>query len=328
MKLPKNGQIPKLSLAGFSDIFTCTADAGVNGGTWRDKETERIVEIPTEELHPPEIHPFQVNDDAEMDRLVSNVQKHGIREPGLARPRAGRDGNPDGYELLCGNRRRRACQLAGIPTMPVIVRELDDDTAAITMVDSNLEQREKLLPSEKASAYRIKLEALNHRGSKSETPGQLSVEILCGQTGESKNQIYRLVRLTELIAPLIEKVDARWLAFNPAVELSYLSQTEQAAVASAMEAHDVKPSLSQAKRLKTMKQSDGLTMDQIDAVLSEIKKPPPDERDKQDTAENTMPFRKFFPSGYSLKQMNDVISELLEKWWAERAQEGSGCPAT
>jgi ParB family chromosome partitioning protein len=241
-----------------------------------------------------------------MQRLVKSVKLYGIREPGLVRPRS--DGSS--YELICGNRRKRACELAGIAVIPVLVRNLDDDSAAIAMVDSNLEQREKLLYSEKAWAYRVKLEALNHKGAKSDIPGQLSVDILCEQTGESKNQIFRLVRLTELVITLLDKVDTKQLAFNPAVELSYLSQKEQTIVASAMDKHDVKPSLSQAIFLKKMKQSGDLTLDAIEQILMEEKKPSKNE------AKGAMRFREYFPIHYSAKQIDNVIIKLLTAWKA------------
>ena len=280
-----------LALAGFDGIFKSSTN---------NMTGESIVEIALSELYAPEFHPFMVLDDASMTRLSENIKRYGVREPGLARPRS--DG---GYELLCGNRRRRACEIADIPTMPVIVRELDDDSAAICMVDSNLEQRETLLPSEKAWAYRVKMEALNHSGVKGD---MLSVEVLVEQTGESKNQIFRFIRLTELVNALLDKVDAKQLAFNPAVELSYLSQIEQTAVASAMENHEAKPSLSQAVRLKKMKQSGELSVDMIDAMLAEAKKPP-----KGEPAGSTR-FREYFPPGYSQKQIDAVIVELLNDW--------------
>ena len=295
--MPKTSTVGNLALSGYNDIFKSTVST-ITG--------ESIVEIPLEELYPPDYHPFQVNDDEAMTRLAKNIKQYGVREPGLVRPRS--DG---GYELLCGNRRKRACELAEIPTMPVIVRELDDDEAVIALVDSNLERREMLLYSERAWAYRVKLEAMNHRGSKTDTPGQLSVEVLCEQTGESKNQIFRLVRLTELIAALIDKVDAKQLAFNPAVELSYLSISEQTTVADVMAQYDVKPSLSQAVRLKKMKQSGELNAETIDCVFSESKKPP-----KAETTD-TKKFRRFFPPEYSQKQMEAVIVELLTKWKTE-----------
>jgi len=262
-----------------------------------------------------------VNDDEAMDKLVRNIKLHGVREPGLVRPRQDDDGNHiGGYELLCGNRRKRACELAEIPTLPVIIRDLDNNSAAIAMVDSNLEQREKLLLSEKAWAYQVKLEALNHQGVKSNNPGELSVSILCEQTGESKNQIFRLVRLTKLIITLLDKVDTKQLAFNPATELSYLSLTEQVAVASAMEHYDIKPSHSQAKRLKIMSKAGELTIEKIDAMLSEIKKPL-----KGEPTGSTR-FRKYFPPDYSQKQIEDVIILLLKEHQAKQAQvvDGSG----
>jgi len=285
-----------LALAGFDDIFKSSITP-ING--------ETIVDMPIIELHPPEFHPFHVFDDPSMFRLVKNIEQNGVREPGLARPR-----EAGGYELLCGNRRKRACELATIPTMPVIIRDLDDISAALAMVDSNLEQREKLLYSEKAWAYRIKMEALNHNGVKGD---MLSVEVLVEQTGESKNQIFRLVRLTELVIALLDKVDSRQLAFNPAVELSYLSQVEQTAVASAMDEHEVKPSLSQAVRLKKMKQDGLLTIDAISKMLAETKKPPKGE------PTISKRFQKYFPSGYSQRQMDAVIIELLTGWKANAA---------
>jgi len=291
--MPRNKTNGNLALAGYDDIFKSSATP-LNG--------ETVVEIPLDELYPPEFHPFQVNDDESMKRLTENLKRYGVREPGLARPRE--DG---GYELLCGNRRKRACELAGIPTMPVIIREMDDDSAVIAMVDSNLEQREKLLYSEKAWAYRIKLEALNHNGVKGD---MLSVDMLAEQTGESKNQIFRLVRLTELVISLLDKVDAKQLAFNPAVELSYLSQVEQTAAASAMNKYEIKPSLSQAVRLKKMKKDGTLTIKMIDAVLSEGKKPPKGE------PAGSMRFRKYFSPEYSQKQIDAVIVDLLKNWKA------------
>jgi ParB family chromosome partitioning protein len=279
------------ALTGFKDIFKSTVPTS---------DGKSIVEIALTELFPPDYHPFQVNDDESMTRLAENIRQYGVREPGLARPLA--DG---GYELLCGNRRKRACEIAGISAMPVIIREMDDDSAVIAMVDSNLEQREKLLYSEKAWAYRVKMEALNHRGSRSDMN---SVDILVEQTGESRNQIFRLIRLTELVVTLLDKVDTKQLAFNPAVELSYLSQAEQIAVAEAMEKHEVKPSLSQAVRLKKMKQDGELTIEAIDSMLAEAKKPAKSESKGSDR------YRRFFPPEYSGKQINEVIIKLLNEW--------------
>jgi ParB family chromosome partitioning protein len=276
-----------LALAGFGDIF----NAGLDG--------EQVAEISLAELHSPEFNPFSVVDDDAMTRLAESIKRYGVREPGIARRLA--DG---GYELLAGNRRKRACEIAGLRTMPVIVREMDDDNAVITMVDSNLEHREKLLFSEKAWAYRIKLEALDHNGVKN---GKLSAEVLVEQTGESKNQIYRLVRLTELVPDLLDKVDSKQLAFNPAVELSYLSRKEQANVVDIMTKYEVKPSLSQAVRLKKIRQGGTLTKEVIDSVLAEAKKPPKD-------GSSSTRLRRFFPPEYSPKQIETVIIGLLREW--------------
>jgi ParB family chromosome partitioning protein len=282
-----------LALTGYDDIFHVVPELAM------------IREIPLAELFPPEFHPFQVNDDEAMKKLAESVKRYGVREPGLARKRE--DG---GYELLVGNRRKRACEIAGINSMPVTVRELTDDEAAIIMVDSNLLHRERILPSEKAWAYKIKMEALNHNGVKAEMH---SVDVLVEQTGEKRSQIFRLIRLTELIADLLDKVDARKLAFNPAVELSHLSIPEQTAVAECMAKYEVKPSLSQAVRLKKMKQAGTLTLDAIEKILAEEKKPP------QGEPTDSMRFRKYFPPEYSKKQIETVIFGLLKEWKARTA---------
>jgi ParB family chromosome partitioning protein len=294
--MPLNKTFGSLALDGYDDIF----NIGFNNNA-----SESIIEVSLTELHPPKCHPFQVLDDEAMTRLTESVQKYGVHEPGLAQLRA-----EGGYELLCGNRRKRACELAGKPVMPVIIRELNDDSAALVMIDSNLEQREKILPSEKAAAYRLMMEALNHNGVKGENH---SYEIMVARTGESKNQIFRIIRLTELIIPLLDKVDANQLAFNPAVELSYLSAKEQTAVAEAMTMYEIKPSLSQAVRLKKLKQEDKLNAEVIDSILSEAKKPPNGE------PTGSTRFRKYFPPEYSQKQMDTVIVQLLTKWKAEMA---------
>jgi len=312
MVVSKKKTTNSLALAGFDDIFQATTEPAAVSSTHPNGHDEanivngeRIVEIPLAELHPPEFHPFHVNDDEAMKRLTTNIQQYGVREPGLARPRA--DG---GYELLAGNRRKRACELAELPTMPVIIRKMNDSDATIAMVDSNLEQRETLLYSEKAWAYKVKMEALNHSGIKGEMH---SVEVLVAQTGESKNQIFRLIRLTELICTLLDKVDTKQLAFNPAVELSYLSQSEQTAVVTVMDNHATKPSLSQAVRLKKLKQSGELTPELIDTILGEIKKPSSDE------PKGSEQYRHFFPVDYSAEQIEEVITSLLKNWQAEQA---------
>jgi ParB family chromosome partitioning protein len=278
-----------LALTDFADIFASSTAAG-----------ERVAEIALTELHAPDCHPFQVNDDEAMTNLADSIREFGIREPGLARPRA-----EGGYELLCGNRRKRACHIVGLPTMPVLVRELDDDSAAIAMADSNLQQREKLLYSEKAWAYKMKMDALKHKGIKSDCH---SADEIAAQTGDNKCKIFRIIRLTELVETLLDKVDAHELAFNTAVELTFLDYDEQFAVADAMEANQVKPSLSQAVRFKKMKQAGTLTKEVICEVLSEVKESPISE------AKITLHYRKFFPPHYSPKQVEAVIIGLLTDW--------------
>jgi ParB family chromosome partitioning protein len=284
-----------MKLTDFDSIFqeNRNADSG-----------ECVVMMDLEKLYPPEFHPFQVLDDAAMERLVKSIKRYGVREPGLVREREG-----GGYELVSGNRRKRACELAGLAVMPVIIRDMSDDDAAIAMVDANLEQREQLLPSEKAWAYRVKLEALNHSGRKGEG---LSVEILVEQTGESKNQIFRLVRLTELVPELMDKVDAKQLAFNPAVELSYLKRTEQIIVYRAMEKFAIKPSLSQSQKLKQISQEGDLDEITVEGILKTEKKPVGKEVKLKGIQE-------FFPSDYSQRQMEAVIRGLLKNWVQKRA---------
>ena len=302
----KTKSIGNLSLSGYNELFASTvnSDTAEAAATKNNDDClgERIIEIPLAELHPPEFHPFQVSDDDAMDRLTQSIKQYGVREPGLARPRA--DG---GYELLTGNRRKRACEIAELPAMPVIIREMSDADATIAMVDSNLEQREALLFSEKAWAYKVKLEALNHNGVKAD---KHSYEILMEQTGESKNQIFRFIRLTELVVGLLDKVDNKQLAFSQGVELSYLTQVEQMAVISAMEKHGVKPSLSQAIKLKKLKQSGELTIKLIDEILSKVKKTPTgNDGDKEISR-----FHHYFPKGYTVRQIDEVINSLLLEW--------------
>ena len=352
--MPRTKDIKSLTLTGYDELFASTADATLSSSTAEtagatnepstignvmyantaDTHSERIVEIPLEELYPPEFHPFNVFDDEAMDRLAANIKQYGVRVPGLARPRIDENGNHDGYELLAGNRRKRACEIAELPTLPLIIRQMSDDEATIAMVDSNLEQRETLLYSERAWAYRVKMEALNHNGVKGD---KHSHEIIMEQTGESKNQIFRLIRLTELVVGLLDKVDTKKIAFNPAVELSYLSQVEQTAVISAMENYGVKPSLSQAVRLKKLKQAGDLTIDMIDEILSEVKKPvaEDDSGDNNNDGDNSNDsdnsndndeeinigeekeitrFRHYFPKDYTAQQIDVIINTLLMEW--------------
>jgi ParB family chromosome partitioning protein len=292
--MPRNQANNNITLAGFDDIF--------NVGT--PQNGERVQMLPLTELHEPDPHPFVVRDDEAMTKLAENVREYGVREPGLARSRT--DG---GYELLCGNRRKRACELAGLTEMPVIVRELTDEQAVLAMIDSNLQQRETILPSEKAWAYRCRMEALNHNGVKAE---QNSCVIMAEQTGESTAQIFRFIRLTELVETLLDMVDAKRLALNPAVELSHLTYEQQHIVVDCMAKYEVRPSLSQAVRLKKMSHTDELTIETIDALLAEGKKPPKGE------PTGSARYRRFFPPNYSPKQIDAVIVELLTGW-KERA---------
>jgi ParB family chromosome partitioning protein len=282
-------------LSNFDDIFHLgTSQSG-----------ESVTEIALTELHAPDCHPFQVNNDEAMTRLVESVKRFGVREPGLARPHT--DG---GYELLCGNRRKRACELAGLEKMPVIIRELDDDDAVISMIDSNLQQREKILPSERAWAYKMKMEALNHNGVKAD---KLSCEVMSEQTGESVAQIFRFIRLTELVEKLLDKVDIRELALTPAVELSHLDYDEQHLVVTAMSNYQIKPSLLQAVKLKKLKQEGTLTAEMIVEILSGEKG---HNASTQKEDKIFVKFKSFFPAEYTTVQMSEIITQLLTDWKA------------
>ncbi len=281
-----------------------------------DAQREKVQEIPLGELHPFRNHPFKVKDDAAMQDTVGSVREYGVLVPAIARP------DPDGgYELIAGHRRHHASELAGKETMPVIVRDLDDDAATIIMVDSNL-QREELLPSERAFAYKMKLEAMKHQGERLDlTSAQVgrklenreSREILAEQVGQSRNQISRFIRLTELIPTLLDMVDERKIAFNPAVELSYLKKEEQTLLLEAMDSEQATPSLSQAQRLKKFSQQKMLSLDVMRAVMSEEKK---NDLDRVTLKNETL--RKYFPKSYTPKQMEDTIIKLLEGWYKKR----------
>lgn len=281
-----------------------------------DAQREKVQEIPLGELHPFRNHPFKVKDDAAMQDTVESVREYGVLVPAIARP----DPN-GGYELIAGHRRHHASELAGKETMPVIVRDLDDDAATIIMVDSNL-QREELLPSERAFAYKMKLEAMKHQGERLDlTSAQVgrklenreSREILAEQVGQSRNQISRFIRLTELIPTLLDMVDERKIAFNPAVELSYLKKEEQTLLLEAMDSEQATPSLSQAQRLKKFSQQKILSLDVMRAVMSEEKKT---DLDRVTLKNETL--RKYFPKSYTPKQMEDTIIKLLEGWYKKR----------
>ena len=274
-----------------------------------DAKLERVKEIPLYELHPFRDHPFEIQNDEEMKRLIESIQKFGTLTPALARPL------PDGgYELISGHRRLAACQVLGIETMPVIIREMNDDEAVIAMVDANL-QREHILPSEKAFAYKMKLDAIKHQGVTSAQVGQklLSVEKVAEDAGESRNQVQRYIRLTYLISELLSMVDENKIAFNPAVEISYLEQSEQRVLLNAMALNDCTPSHAQAIRLKKLSQ-EGVLQDQtIYDILTE-QKPNQQEQYKFKREE----IRKYFPKSYTDKQVCDTVIKLLEQWQRRR----------
>lgn len=275
---------------------------------------EKRTEMPLSDLHPFEGHPFKVLDDELMEQTVESIKQIGVVSPLIVRP------DPEGgFEILSGHRRLHAAQLAGLETVPVIVNEMDDDAAIIFMVDSNL-QRENIFPSERAFSYKMKLEAMKHQGERSDlqpetTSRQLgeklqtSVAVMSEEMGESQRQIQRFIRLTNLIPEILDMVDEKKIAFNPAVELSYLKPSEQKEFLEAMDYAQASPSLSQAQRLKKLSQEGGCTLDAMCEVMNEIKK---DELDHV-TIKNEV-LRKYFPKSYTPKQMQDTIIRLLEKW--------------
>lgn len=278
-----------------------------------DAQRERVQEIPLDQLKPFRNHPFKVRDDQRMLDTVDSIREYGVLVPAIARP------DPEGgYELISGHRRKRGCEMAGLQTMPVIIRNLDDDAAVLVMVDSNI-QREELLPSERAFAYKMKLEALKHQGARSDlTSSQLGTklradELLAQQAGESRNQVQRFIRLTELISELLDMVDERKLAFNPAVEVSYLKRDEQRMLLEAMDAEQTTPSLSQAQRLKKFSQEGRLTEEAMSAIMSEEKK---SDMDKVTLRSDTL--RRYFPKSYTPKQMEQTIIRLLDVWQKQR----------
>lgn len=281
------------------------------------EQREKVMEIPLSVLRPFKDHPFKVLDDERMLDTVESVKQYGVLSPALARP------HPEGgYELVSGHRRHRAAELAGLDTLPTIVRNLDDDEATIIMVDSNL-QRETVLPSERAWAYRMKLEAIKHQGARSDlTSGQVgqklstSVDKVAFQSGESTKQVQRFIRLTELIRPLLDMVDERKIAFNPAVELSYLKPDEQTMLLDAMDSERATPSLSQAQRLKKFSQAGNLTRESMLAIMSEEKK---SDLDRLTFTTDTL--RKYFPKSYTPQQMENTIIKLLETWARKRQKE-------
>ena len=302
-----------ISLTPYDDIFTTEES--------RDEaQQEQIQQIPLSELVPFKDHPFKVVDDERMAETVESVKEYGILMPALARPLEG-----GGYELIAGHRRKHACELAGLETMPVIVREMDDDAAVIVMVDSNL-QRENILPSERAKAYQMKLEALKHQAERgrptkenSRQVGEdFSVRKVADDVGESERQVHRFVRLTNLTPELMDMVDDKRLAFTPAVELSYLKEEEQQQLASALEVTQATPSLSQAQRIKKLSKEGGITDKALVDIMSEEKKPM---RDSITLSHDTL--SKYFPKTYTTQRIQEVIIKLLESWVKKREQQHS-----
>ena len=270
---------------------------------------EKRTEMPLSDLHPFEGHPFKVLDDELMEQTVESIKQIGVVSPLIVRP------DPKGgFEILSGHRRLHAAQLAGLETVPVIVKEMDDDAAIIFMVDSNL-QRENILPSERAFSYKMKLEAMKHQGERGDLtsaqvgPKSWAAQVVAEEAGDSKSQVKRYIRLTNLIPEILDMVDEKKIAFNPAVELSYLKPSEQKEFLEAMDYAQASPSLSQAQRLKKLSQEGGCTLDAMCEVMNEIKK---DELDHV-TIKNEV-LRKYFPKSYTPKQMQDTIIRLLEKW--------------
>lgn len=297
-----------VSLNTYADIFSTEQSRA-------EDRLEKVREIPLAELHPFKNHPFKVLDDESMQRTVESIARFGVLSPAIARP------SPDGgYELVAGHRRHHACELVGMETMPVIVRDLDDDAATILMVDSNL-QRETILPSERAFAYKMKLEAIKHQEMRSDLTStqvaqKLSVQQVGDEAGVSKDTVRRFIRLTELIPELLDMVDQKQIAFNPAVELSFLKPEEQKQLLEAMDYAQATPSLSQAQRLKKYSQEGKCTLEVMCTVMDEEKKTDLDRVIiKQDV------LRKYFPKSYTPKQMEDTIIRLLEQWQRKKQRE-------
>ncbi|NCC80567.1 MAG: ParB/RepB/Spo0J family partition protein [Clostridia bacterium] len=302
----------KLNLTPYDEIFQ-TEENRI------EATQEKVIDIPLTELHPFKNHPFKVTDDESMLETAESITKHGVLVPVIARPR-----EEGGYELISGHRRKRASELAGKETLPCIVRNLDDDAATIIMVDSNI-QRENILPSERAFAYKLKLEAMKRQAGRpskengsqvgNNLMGVKSSDIFAEQMGESKSTIFRFIRLTELVPELLDMVDAKKIAFNPAVELSYLMPHEQVQLMEAMDMEQATPSLSQAQRLKKYSQDGKLTFDVMTAIMSEEKKGEPDKVTL--TGEK---LKKYFPKSYTPQQMEETIIKLLEGWSRKRQQ--------
>ena len=300
----------KIELASVDDLFSTEEGR-------QDAKLEKIQEIPLSELHPFKNHPFKVKDDEAMMETADSIKQYGVLVPAIARP------DPEGgYELVAGHRRRRASELAEKETMPVIIRDLDDDAATIIMVDSNL-QRESLLPSERAFAYKMKLEAVKHQGARTDLTSrqvgeksQTSIQKVADQAGESQRQVQRYIRLTELIPELMDMVDEKKIALNPAYELSFLKKEEQLDLLDAMDSEQATPSLSQAQRLKKFSQEGHLSIDVMRAIMGEEKK---SDLDRVTFTSDTL--RKYFPKSYTPARMQETIIKLLEQWQKKRQRD-------
>ena len=300
----------KIELASVDDLFSTEEGR-------QDAKLEKIQEIPLSELHPFRNHPFKVKDDEAMMETADSIKQYGVLVPAIARP------DPEGgYELVAGHRRHRASELAEKETMPVIVRDLDDDAATIIMVDSNL-QRESLLPSERAFAYKMKLEAVKHQGARTDLTSrqvgeksQTSIQKVADQAGESQRQVQRYIRLTELIPELMDMVDEKKIALNPAYELSFLKKDEQVDLLDAMDSEQATPSLSQAQRLKKYSQEGHLTLDMMRVIMGEEKK---SDLDRVTFTSDTL--RKYFPKSYTPQRMQETIIKLLEAWQKKRQRD-------
>ena len=295
-----------LALKGLDDLFSTEENR-------QEEQQEQVRKIPIDDLHPFTNHPFKVLDDEAMTRTVESIAQYGVLAPLIARPRP--DG--DGYEIISGHRRQFAAKMAGLETLPVIVRDMDDDAATILMVDSNL-QREHISPSERAFAYKMKLEALKHQGKRVDLEGKststqiaqkLSVEKVAAEAGTSRDQVRRYIRLTELLPEVQKKVDSKEIAFSPAVELSYLTHDEQKQFLDAMDYSQNTPSLSQAQRLKKLSREGKCTKEAMRSIMSEEKK---EEQERITLSSDTL--RKYFPRSYTPLQMQQTIIKLLEQW--------------
>lgn len=305
--MPKKGE--NISLTSYDDLFETDESRA-------ESQLERVQNIPVRELVPFKNHPFKVLDDEAMLRTTESIAEYGVLTPLIARPL-----DNGGYEIISGHRRAHAAELAGLAEVPVLVRDMDDDAATVLMVDSNL-QRENILPSERAFAYKMKLEAMKHQGERSDlTSGQVgpklrSDEQLAQEVGESRKQIQRFIRLTNLVPDLLDLVDCKQISFNPAVELSYLSPEEQETFLQAMDEVQAAPSLSQAQRLKKLAQDGNFTMDAAREILNEVKK-----GDLERVTFRNEQLRRFFPRSYTAQQMQDTIIKLLDQWQKKKSRE-------